>query len=79
MKEPFEELPDNDLSGYKIQAAIYSYFLMSIGFGFVSRALIWLKDIGNGEGAYEKVKMESLTTKLFDYLDEHPLKQLLHD
>ena len=79
MKEPFEELPDNDLSGYKLQAAIYSYFLMSIGFGFVSRALIWLKDMGNGEGAYEKVKMESLTTKLFDYLDEHPLKQLLHD
>lgn len=79
MKEPFGEMPDSDLSGYKLQAAIYSYFLMSIGFGFVSRALIWLKDMGNGEGEYEKVKMESLTTKLFDYLDEHPLKQLMHD
>ena len=76
MKEPFEEMPDNDLGGYKLQAAIYSRFLESIGFGFVARALIWLKDYGNGKGGYEKVKMESLTARLFDYIDLHPIKVL---
>ena len=78
MKHPFEAMPDCDLSGYKLQAAIYSRFLESIGFKFVARALIWLKDYGNGEGGYEKVKMESLTAQLFDYLDKHPLKKIGH-
>ena len=75
MLEPFEELPDNDLGGYKIQAAIYSGFLMSIGFNFVARALIWLKE----DGTYEKVKMESLTQILRDYLETHPIPQLIQE
>jgi hypothetical protein len=78
MKEPFEEMLDNDLSGYKLQAAIYSYFLESHGFKFVSRALIWLRDLGDNRGGYEKVKMESLVEPLFKYLDTHPLKTLMH-
>ena len=78
MKEPFEEMLDNDLSGYKLQAAIYSYFLESHGFKFVSRALIWLRDLGDDRGGYEKVKMESLVEPLFKYLDTHPLKTLMH-
>ena len=79
MREPFEEMLDNDLSGYKIQAAIYSYFLEDLGFKVISRALIWLRDYGNNSGNYEKVKMESLTKILFEYLDTHPLKTLLKE
>lgn len=77
MLEPFNEMLDCDLSGYKLQAAIYSKFLLDLGFGFIARALIWLKDNGDGTGDYEKVKMESMTDVLFSWLDEHPLRQIL--
>ena len=74
MLPPFDELPDNDLGGYKIQAGIYSHFIMNLGFEFVARALIWLKDTGE----YEKVKMESFTGILRNYLTLHTVKELLN-
>jgi len=75
MLSPFDELPDNDLGGYKIQAGIYSHFIMNLGFEFVARALIWLKDTGE----YEKVKMESFTGILRNYLKLHTVKELLNN
>lgn len=75
MLPPFDELPDNDLGGYKIQAGIYSHFIMNLGFEFVARALIWLKDTGE----YEKVKMESFTGILRNYLKLHTVKELLNN
>lgn len=73
MLEPFSELPDSSLSVYKLQAATYTHFLMNLGYDFVARALIWLRDTGE----YEKIKMESLTKPLEEYLTTHPVKQLL--
>ena len=75
MLEPFQEMDDNDLGGYLLQAAIYSKFIEDHGFKFVARCLIWLLE--NGE--FEKVPLQRLTDVLFNYLDNHPLKELMEE
>ena len=75
MLEPFEDLLDEDLSGYILQGAIYSSMIKEHGYDFIARYLIWLRD----SGEFEKVPMQDASKRLFAYLDEHPVKQLMEE
>lgn len=66
---PFEDMPNMDLSLYKLQLALYELALRAIGMKIIDRRLIWLKP----DETYEKIRLESMANIMEQYLIEHPI------
>lgn len=60
LKEPFDDLVEQDLSLYTIQLSLYALMLEDIGLKILDRKLIWLKN----DGEFEKVTVPDVSERL---------------
>jgi hypothetical protein len=64
LREPFNDLVEQDLSLYTIQLSLYALMLEDIGLKIIDRKLIWLKE----DGTFEKKTVPDVTEKLRECL-----------
>ena len=64
LREPFDDLVEQDLSLYTIQLSLYALMLEDIGLKVIDRKLIWLKE----DGTFEKKTVPDVTEKLRECL-----------
>ena len=64
LREPFDDLVEQDLSLYTIQLSLYALMLEDIGLKIIDRKLIWLKE----DGTFEKKTVPDVTEKLRECL-----------
>ena len=60
LREPFDNLVEQDLSLYTIQLSLYALMLEDIGLKVIDRKLIWLKE----DSTFEKKTVPDVTEKL---------------
>ena len=59
LREPFNCMPEEDLSLYSIQLSLYALMLQDVGISIIARCIVWLKD-----SEYEIIPVPDLTETL---------------
>ncbi len=59
LREPFNCMPEEDLSLYSIQLSLYALMLQDVGIPIIARCIVWLKD-----SEYEIIPVPDLTETL---------------
>ena len=59
LREPFNYMPEEDLSLYSIQLSLYALMLQDVGIPIIARCIVWLKD-----SEYEIIPVPDLTETL---------------
>ena len=64
MKEPFDDMIDQNLSHYTIQLQLYSRCIENLGLKVLGKRIIWLLP----DGSYEKIRTENIRERLNEAL-----------